>query len=280
MKFLKNKINIIISLLIVIMTVLILFSSNRDSKSKLEGIVGDTLSPVQRVIYTVSKVVSDTYEGLVKYSGLVSKVELLSKENGELKARINSYEQLKVENDRLRAILNFKTRLDDYKFVGANIIGKNGAYTNEYIIDVGINNGLENGMVVISNGGLFGMVTSVSDNWSLVSPIINGNIAISGIVQRTNGNQGIIRGYEGGNSDYNLKMEYLPIDEEVLVDDIIVTSGLGGVYPSSIPIGEVMSVESDKRNLSKSLFIKSHVDFEFVSELFVILPNNVDKVEY
>lgn len=280
MKFLKNKINIIISLLIVIMTVLILFSSNRDSKSKLEGIVGDTLSPVQRLIYTVSKVLSDTYEGLVKYSGLVSKVELLSKENGELKARINSYEQLKVENDRLRAILNFKTRLDDYKFVGANIIGKNGAYTNEYIIDVGINNGLENGMVVISNGGLFGMVTSVSDNWSLVSPIINGNIAISGIVQRTNGNQGIIRGYEGGNSDYNLKMEYLPIDEEVLVDDIIVTSGLGGVYPSSIPIGEVMSVESDKRNLSKSLFIKSHVDFEFVSELFVILPNNVDKVEY
>lgn len=280
MKFLKNKINIIISLLIVIMTVLILFSSNRDSKSKLEGIVGDTLSPVQRVIYTVSKIVSDTYEGLVKYSGLVSKVELLSKENGELKARINSYEQLKVENDRLREILNFKTRLDDYKFVGANIIGKNGAYTNEYIIDVGINNGLENGMVVIANGGLFGMVTSVSDNWSLVSPIINGNIAISGIVQRTNGNQGIIRGYEGGNSDYNLKMEYLPIDEEVLVGDIIVTSGLGGVYPSSIPIGEVMSVESDKRNLSKSLFIKSHVDFEFVSELFVILPNNVDKVEY
>lgn len=280
MKFLKNKINIIISLLIVIMTVLILFSSNRDSKSKLEGIVGDTLSPVQRLIYTVSKVVSDTYEGLVKYSGLVGKVELLSKENGELKARINSYEQLKVENDRLREILNFKTRLDDYKFVGANIIGKNGAYTNEYIIDVGINNGLENGMVVISNGGLFGMVTSVSDNWSLVSPIINGNIAISGIVQRTNGNQGIIRGYEGGNSDYNLKMEYLPIDEEVLVGDIIVTSGLGGVYPSSIPIGEVMSVESDKRNLSKSLFIKSHVDFEFVSELFVILPNNVDKVEY
>ena len=280
MKFLKNKINIVISLLVVIMVVLILFSSNRDSKSKLEGIVGDTLSPVQRMVYTVSKVVSDTYQGIVKYSGLVNKIELLSNENGELKARINSYEQLKVENHRLREILNFKNRLDDYKFVGANIIGKNGAYTNEYIIDVGINNGLKNGMVVIANGGLFGMVTSVSDNWSLVSPIINGNIAVSGIVQRTNGNQGIIRGYEGGSSDYNLKMEYLPIDEEVLVGDIIVTSGLGGVYPSSIPIGEVMSVESDKRNLSKSLFIKSHVDFEFVSELFVILPNSIDEVEY
>lgn len=280
MKFLKNKINVVISLLIVIMIVLILFSSNRDSKSKLEGIVGDTLSPVQRVIYTISKAVSDTYEGIVKYSGLVSKIELLSKENGELKARINSYEQLKVENERLREILNFKDKLENYKFIGANIIGKNGAYTNEYIIDIGIKNGLKNGMVVIANGGLFGMVTSVSDNWSLVSPIINGNIAISGIVQRTNGNQGIIRGYEGGGSDYNLKMEYLPIDEEVLVGDIIVTSGLGGVYPSSILIGEVVSVESDKRNLSKSLFIKSHVDFEFLSELFVILPNNVDEVEY
>ena len=102
MKFLKNKINIVISLLVVIMVVLILFSSNRDSKSKLEGIVGDTLSPVQRMVYTVSKVVSDTYQGIVKYSGLVNKIELLSKENGELKARINSYEQLNVENHRLR----------------------------------------------------------------------------------------------------------------------------------------------------------------------------------
>lgn len=281
MKFLKNRINIVISLLVVIMIVLILFSSNRDSKSKLEGVVGDTLSPIQRIIYTVSKTISDTYEGIVKYSELVNKIELLSKENGELKAKINSYEQLKVENDRLREILNFKDILDDYSFVGANIIGKNGAYTNEYIIDIGINDGLKNGMVVIANGGLFGMVTSVSDNWSLVSPIVNGSIAISGIVQRTNGNQGIVRGNESsGSSEYNLKMEYLPVDEEVSIGDIIVTSGLGGVYPANIPIGEVISVESDKRNLSKSLFIKSHVDFEFVSELFVILPNSIEKVEY
>lgn len=280
MKFLKNRINIVISLLVVIMIVLILFSSSRDSKSKLEGIVGDTLSPIQKIIYTISKTISDTYDGIVKYSELVDKIELLSKENGELKARINSYEQLRVENDRLREILNFKYVLDDYNFIGANIIGRNGAYTNEYIIDIGINDGLKNGMVVIANGGLFGMVTSVSDNWSLVSPIVNGSIAVSGIVQKTNGNQGIVKGNESSSIDYNLKMEYLPVDEEVSIGDIIVTSGLGGVYPANIPIGEVVSVESDKRNLSKSLFIKSHVDFKFVSELFVILPNNIEKVEY
>lgn len=279
MKFLKNKINVIISLLIIIMIVLILFSSQRDSKTKLEGFVGDALSPIQKIVYNISKTLSNTYDGIVKYSELIGKIERISQENGELKAKINLYDQLINENRRLREILNFKDRFADYGFIGTNIIGKNGTHTNEFIVDIGMKDGIKSGMVVIANGGLFGMVTSVSDNWSLVSPLINGSISVSGVVQRTAGNEGIIKGSNIGNG-YNLKMEYLPIDEDVEEGDIIVTSGLGGVYPSNILIGQVVSIESDKRNLSKSVFIKSHVDFDFVGELFVILPNNLEGVGY
>lgn len=279
MKFLKNKINVIISLLIIIMVVLILFSSQRDSKTKLEGFVGDALSPIQKIVYNISKTLSNTYDGIVRYSELVGKIEKMTQENGELRAKINLYDQLISENKRLREILNFKDRFADYKFIGSNIIGKNGTHTNEFIIDIGVKDGIKSGMVVIANGGLFGMVTSVSNNWSLVSPLISGSISVSGVVQRTGGNEGIVKG-SSINSSYNLKMEYLPIDEDILDGDIIVTSGLGGVYPSNIPIGKVVSAESDKRNLSKSVFIKSHVDFEFVGELFVILPNSLEGVEY
>lgn len=279
MKFLKNKINIIISLLIIIMIVLILFSSQRNSKSRLEGFVGDALSPIQKIVYNISKALSDTYNGIVRYSELVGKIEKITQENGELRAKINLYNQLINENKRLREILNFKDRFADYKFIGTNIIGKSGTHTNEFIIDIGIKDGIKSGMVVIANGGLFGMITSVSNNWSLVSPLIGGNISVSGVVQRTIGNEGIVRGINI-DSNYNLKMEYLPIDEDVVDGDIIVTSGLGGVYPSNIPIGEVVSVESDKRNLSKSVFIKSHVDFNFLGELFVIVSNNLEGVEY
>lgn len=280
MKFFKNKINIVISLLVVIMILLILFSSQRVNKSKVEGLVGDGLNPIQKVIYNVSKTISDTWSAIIDYSGLVSEIESLNDENGRLKAEINSYKQLINENVKLREILNFKNRLKDYDFIGGNVIGRNNSYSNDYIIDLGSRDGIENGMVVIANGGLFGMVTSVSDNWSLISPLTSGSVAASGFVQRTNKNQGIVRGYKKDNGKYILKMEYLDIEEDVVVGDSIVTSGLGGIYPANILIGEVISVENDQRNLSKSVFIKSHVNFDYVKELFVILPKNKGKVEY
>lgn len=280
MKFIKNKTNLVISVLIIVMIVLILFSSQRTNKSYVEGVAGNVMNPIQKAIYNVSKAISDTYKGITQYSELFNQVRDLNKENEELKAKIIGYSQLQEENERLREILNLKDRLQDYDFLGANVIGKNGAYTGDYIVDVGINDGIENGMIVVSNGGLFGMVTSVSNNWSLVSPIINGNISISGVIQRTNGSQGIVKKYKNSNNNYVLKMEYLPIDEDIVVGDIVVTSGLGGVYPADIIIGEVLSIENDKRSLSKSILIKSHVNFDFADELFVVVPKNKDKVEY
>ncbi len=280
MKFMKNKINLIISLLIIIMIVLILFSSQRTSKSYIEGITGNVMNPIQKVMYNISKSISDIYYGVMHYSELMGKLEDLNEENGRLKSEIIEYSKLKEENDKLRDVLNLKDRLDDYTFVGANIIGKNGSYTNDYIVDVGIKDGLENGMIVVANGGLFGMVISVSDYWSIISPIINGSISVGGIVQRTNGSQGIVKKYKNSSGNYILKMEYVPIDEDVVVGDIVVTSGLGGVYPSGIIIGEVISIENDKRNLSKSILIKSHIDFDFVSNLFIVIPKNKYKVEY
>lgn len=279
MKFLRNKINFFISLLVVIMLVLILFSSQRFSKSKLEDLAGQSLSPIQKVMYSISKVVSDTYNGFVKNSKLVSEVESLNKENGELKAVIASYEQLKRENDRLREILNFKDRFSDYDFIGSNIIGKNGFHTNEYIIDIGAKDGVKKSMVVMANGGLFGTISSVSDNWSLVSPITNPSIAVGGVIQKENGSQGIIKGYDDSEDRFNLKMDYLTINGDILVGEKVITSGIGGVYPAGIPIGEIVLVEDGQRNVTKNVYLKSHVNFDYVSELFVVLPKTA-KVQY
>ena len=280
MKFLRNKINFIISLLVVIMVALILFSSQRYSKSKLEGIIGQSLSPIQKVMYNISKVVSDTYNGFVKNSKLVDEIESLNKENGELKAVITSYKHLKSENDKLREILNFKNRFSDYQLIGSNIIGRSGFHTNDYIIDIGAKDGIKKSMVVIANGGLFGIISSVSDHWSLVSPIINASISVGATIKKENESQGIVKGYDDVEDKYNLKMEYLSIDGDVLVGDTVVTSGLGGVYPANIVIGEVMYVEDDQRSVTKNVFLKSHVNFDYVKELFVVLPKYSDKVQY
>lgn len=281
MKFFKNKINIIISLLLIIAVVLMLFSSQRFTKSSIEGVAGDALNPIQKFVYSISNTISDTYKGIIKYSELIKENEEIKKQNGELRYKALEYEKLKDENERLRSVINFKDELNDYDFLGANVIGKSGGpHIDDFIIDVGENDSLKIGMVVIANNGLFGMITSVSKNWSIVSPIISGNITVSGVSQRTRGNVGIVRGYTKNPNDNMLVMEQLPIDEDIIEGDVIVTSGLGGVYPSDIQIGQVESVVVDNRKMSKSVLIKPYFDFKSIGELFIILPKDMRDIKY
>ena len=64
----------------------------------------------------------------------------------------------------------------------------------------------------------------------------------------------------------------IPIDSEIKEGDIILTSGLGGMYPQEIRIGEVVSVEVDSVGIMKKAIVKPYVDFNKLEELFVVVP--------
>ncbi|SQC02646.1 rod shape-determining protein MreC [Clostridium tetanomorphum] len=183
---------------------------------------------------------------------------------------------MKAENERLRGALNFKTQTSQYNYVGCDIIYKSGgSFLNEFVINKGRNDGIEKQMVVTTNDGLVGQITSVGDNWAKVQTLSNENIAVSCMIQSTRESVGIIKGYKDSNNRQLAKLYYLPLDSKIKVEDSILTSGIvGGLYPKGIRIGKVIDVEEDKGKVMKNAVVQPYVDFSKLEEVFVVVPKS------
>ncbi|MBE6071297.1 MAG: rod shape-determining protein MreC [Clostridium butyricum] len=281
MKFLKNKLAVTIIVLSVAFLILIISTVKRDNKSMIESGAGVALNPIQSVVYKATNRIKESVDFFLNFSEVKSENSNLIKENEDLKNKLLEYSDLAEENERLRGILNFTEEHNNYDYVGCDIIGyPNNNILEGYIINKGENANIQKGMVVIAAQGLVGQVTSVGSNWSIVQSLANENIVVAVMADSTRESTGYIKGYKD-NQNRNLAKVYdLPIDSEVKEGDIIMTSGVGMLYPKEIKIGEVISVEEDKVKVMKSAIVKPYVDFNKLEELFIIVPKETREVKY
>ena len=281
MKLRKNKLAVTVIVLSVAFLGIIIYTINNEQKNAISSGVGSAINPLQKVVYSINNKIKGSLDFLLNFSKIKKENEELTKENIELENKLLEYDKLKEENDRLREVLNFKNSKDNYRYVGTNIIGYSGeSFSNGYIIDKGENDGILKGMVVISDKGLVGQVTSTGSNWAIVESLLNENIAVSVMVNSTRETTGILEGYVTRSNSGLTKVTNLPLDSEIKEEDVIVTSGLGQIYPKGIRIGEVISVESDEIKSMKTAIVKPYVDFDKLEDLFIIIPNETREVKY
>jgi len=281
MKLRKNKLAATVIVLSVAFLGVIIYTINNEEKGAVSSGVGSAINPLQKVVYSINNKIKGTLDFFLNFSEVKNENYELTKENIELQNKLLEYDTLKEENDRLREVLNFKNSKNDYSYMGCNIIGYSGeSYSDGYIIDKGENDGILKGMVVISDKGLVGQVTSTGTNWAIVESLLNENIAISVKVNSTGETAGILKGYVTRSNSGLTKITNLSLDSEIKEGDVIVTSGLGQVYPKDIRIGEVVSVESDEIKVMKTAIVKPYVDFDKLENLFVIIPNETREVKY
>ena len=186
MKLLKNKLAATIIVLSVTFLGLIIFTVNNQEKGAVSSGAAVVMNPMQKVLYNLNNGLKNTVDYFLNFSEVKDENRTLTEENVKLKNQLLEYEKLKEENDRLREVLNFKNSKNTYDYLGAEIIGYSGeSFLKGYIIDKGENDGLKKNMVVISNLGLVGQITSVGSNWAIVQSLINENIAVSVMVNST-----------------------------------------------------------------------------------------------
>lgn len=275
MRLFKNKLAVTVIVLSVSFLGITIYSVKRESGNIFSSGVGSALNPVQKGAYFLVDKVRNGVDFFLNFSNVKKENDELKAKNLDLQNKLIEYDNLKSENDRLRKMLDFKNQREDFNYVGAHIIGKmGGSILNGYIIDRGSNDNLAKDMIVISAEGLVGQVVEVNDNWSKVESLVNENIAVSALVQSTKESTGIIKGFKDYENNLMAKLYFLPLNSKIKEGDIITTSGLGGLYPANIRIGEVVSVEEDKVKVNKSAVVKPYVDFNKLEELFVVVPKN------
>ena len=281
MKRHKNKLAATVIVLSVAFLGIIIYTMNNQKKDVVSSGLGSAINPLQKVVYTIGDRIKGSLDFFLNFSKVKDENKDLTKENAELKNKLLEYDKLKEENDRLREVLNFKNSKDNYDYIGTEIIGYSGeSFSDGYIIDKGENDGLKKDMVVISDKGLVGQVTSTGSNWAIVESLLNENIAVSVMVNSTRETTGILKGYVTRTNNGLTKVTNLPLDSEIKEGDIILTSGLGQIYPKEVRIGEVISVESDEIRVMKTAIVKPYVDFNKLEELFVIVPKETREVKY
>jgi rod shape-determining protein MreC len=191
--------------------------------------------------------------------------ERLQKTVNRLMRINNSYAQSQEENARLRRLLSIND-LVEFESVGARVVARTpGFLSNMVYIDRGSEDGVHTDAAVLSGDGIIGRIILVTKHQSQVQLITNPDASIGVLLERTR-TPGVLR----GSGDPLLEMAYVGNTESVEVGDIVVSSGLDGIYPKGMPIGKV--VDSSKgKGVFRSIKVEPRIDLIRVEEVSVLL---------
>ena len=266
--FFLKKYKTIIFIVLVIVSVLIMISYNLKygaPNSLSKKIVLETASPVQKVLNDSIKTVSDAWMRYIFLVGLEEENKNLKKKMNELKAVLVSYQESYQEAQRLKKLQQIVDS-GNGRFIAARVIGREqAAISRTVMINKGSSDGLKNGMPVIAPPGLIGRLVDVSWNVSRVLLLIDENSNIDAIVQR-NRTQGII----SGAGSRGMILKYISKVQDVQDGDIIVSSGMGGVFPKGWLIGQVIRVDRQEASLFLKIHVASFVDFSKLEEVLIL----------
>lgn len=187
-----------------------------------------------------------------------------------LEAEQVRYAEIELENERLRRLLGFVEEHPDYTVRGANVVGivlgeDPALPVTRLILNVGKNRGIRAGMPVVTEVGLVGRIVEVHETTSVVLPITAAESAVNAVVQSSR-QVGVVR----GQGTPVLVMEYLPLDAQVQVGDLVLTSGLGAVFPPKVLIGQVVGVQRHTYDMYQTVEIRPAVNLNQLEEVLVL----------
>jgi rod shape-determining protein MreC len=186
-------------------------------------------------------------------------------QNTQLKERLAALEEAKLENDRIRALVDF-AKAQDSSTVGARIIGRpTDSRQRSILIDRGTSSGVKPGDAVVAAGGLVGQVVEVTQFDAQVRLITDSSSGVAVLVQRTRAN-GIVR----GGLEAPLELDFVETRLAPVIGDVLITSGLGGTYPKGVVVGEVTGVSAPEADLYAAITVSSRVDIDRIEEVLIM----------
>lgn len=275
LRLLKSK-WFILSFITVILIVVMGVSANRNSGlNRLNNIISVPLAPVQGFFTSIGRRVEDGLSFFKDIEAVKRENEILKGEIIELKKQNRELSVLESKNEDLRQALSLKQQFGDYSFIGANIIAIDpGNWFIVFKVDVGARDGIQSNCPVVTNAkGLVGRVLSSDLTSSKVLTIIDEESAVAGWISKAGGGHAIVRGDIALKGKGLCKMDYINLEVDVEVGDVIETSGLGGIYPKGIVIGEVIEVRKTNSELDRYAIIKPSADFKRLEEVYILKSN-------
>lgn len=255
-------------LLLVILLGIIGATANRRRLSGAEALAAEVFSFAQKPVEAAAGTLSSFFTFLGEIRSLRAENEQLRRELEALNRKYTDLAEREIENQRLKELLAFKES-NPYHTVTASVIGRSPSqWFSAATLNRGIRDGVQKDMPVVTGKGLVGKIISTTANTSSVLLFIDPDCGVGGYIQRTR-DYGVVLGQTGVNGGVDMRL--FVQESGVSVGDIVLTSGLGDVFPPEIPIGVVTEVSKEEYGLTTYAQVTPFVDFDRLEDVLIIM---------
>lgn len=249
----------------------LMFYSFSTGTSMIASVIGFVTTPMQHF----SNVITDSVNEALPSSEKT--VAQLQEENAALQEKLNQmialtvdYYDIKRENEQNVKYLELKERKKDYKFASAAVIGRDPMdLFYGFTLDQGSLVGISKYDPVITDKGLVGWVSAVYPTYCKVTTILSPDTDVS-VIDQVSRDSGIVTGSIEYADNGFVKMKFISAQNSIQPGDIVITSGIGGMYPGELPLGEVLEISQEESNIEINAVINPYEDIRNVRNVFVI----------
>jgi rod shape-determining protein MreC len=251
-----------------ILAALLFFSLNipRNREANvLERAVLTILSPVLQPVARISSFAEDVWDGYIQLVDTHRENTRLRDDIRELNRRVLEGNEAFLANQRLELLLDMKKSVKT-PTIAATVIGEDvTSWFRTLVINRGSSSGIREGMAVISADGVVGQTVKVSSTSSRVLLLTDHTSGISATIQRSRA-----RGVVKGKGEMLCTLEFTTREEDVKVGDMVITSGIGGLFVKGLPIGEVTMVKRGEYGIFQTVSIRPSVNLPHLEEVLVV----------
>lgn len=256
-------------LLVVPLGVYLAHAKEASELNAVDRVVLAVTHPLEKVVAWVVTGGLETWRGYVALRGAHAEAARLARDLGTVERERQALQQVRAENDRLRALLGFAQSTPDLAVVGARVIGARldpkGAL-QLLTLDRGASDGVAPLMPVVTADGLVGRVHSVYRGTSDVLLIVDRNSSVAARIERSRARANV----RGLSVPDVCRLDYVLRSEDILEGDILVTSGTDGIFPRGLRVGRVTRVKRGTYGLYQTADVVPAVNVTRLEEVLVV----------
>ncbi|MGY4676857.1 rod shape-determining protein MreC [Pasteurella sp. P03HT] len=249
---------------------LMLSDGQTNAMIKARSVMETAIGGLYYLANTPRTVLDGVSDNLVDTNKLQIENKVLREQLREKNADLLLLDQLKVENQRLRLLLNSPLRTDEYKKIAEVLTAETDVYRNQVVINQGFRDGAYVGQPIIDEKGIVGQIISVGDKTSRV--LLLTDVTHSIPVQVLRNDVRLIASGTGRNDE--LTLDNVPRSVDIVKGDLLVTSGLGGRFLEGYPVAIVESVSRDGQNYFATVSAKPLASIERLRYVLLLWPTN------
>ena len=237
----------------------------------LSNVLGVVTTPVRSGISSLAHWVEGVYNYSFRYDELQAENDRLKAEIAALEAEAREGEADSRENQRLRELLELRPKEAEFELESATVTARSSTnWASTLTLSKGSSHGVEAGDCVVDSAwNLVGVVEEVGVNWCTIITVVDANLEMGGLIARTE-SIAVLEGDFALMVQDRLKLSYLPDDTELITGDLVLTTGMGGNYPSDLVVGTIESIHNDASGMSRYAVIRPETDLDALVQTFII----------